>query len=85
VNKQVYIVRVGYRGPDRGKLVGVYTSKRKAVDAITKLESPHGAFSKVPDTGNVYYAGDVLWASWVPEPVNQLLSWKLDVDVSERC
>ena len=78
MTKQVYIVRVGERGPGPGKVIGVFTSKRKAVTAILKLGTLEGPFVKVPDVGNVFHAGDMLWASWVPEPVDQLFAWKLD-------
>lgn len=67
--KHVYIVRMGTR-PNTGGIVGVYSTKHKAIGAIKRLNTVAGRFCKVPDIGNVYYAGELFWASWVPEPVD---------------
>ncbi len=68
MTKQVYIVRVGKRGPNPGRVVGVYSTKRKAIGAIKRIKAPQ-RFTKIEDAGNVYYAGD-FWASWVPETLD---------------
>ena len=65
MTKQVYIVRTGTRGPGPGRVVGVYSTKRKAIGAIKRIKAPQ-RFAKIEDAGNVYYAGD-FWASWVLE------------------
>ena len=68
MTKQVYIVRVGKRGPHSGRVVGVYSTKRKAIGAIKRIKAPQ-RFTKIEDAGNVYYAGD-FWASWVLETLD---------------
>lgn len=68
MTKQVYIVRTGVRGPGTGRVVGVFTTKRKAIGAIKRIRAPQ-RFTKIEDAGNVYYSGEY-WASWVPETLD---------------